>query len=225
MKTQIFILLLFTYLNLPKYPGIWITNGYSGEECTANELAQVSTWQISFTIVNTYEQETGPEEHLTITSHELSSSGIIQVLLTESPNPDNVMWEGEGRVPLHINRRSFTTISNPQGVNLELEHITEGSDNSEVLIWLFINRTDNTYSFNIHDLSVHATTHSVERYLMPDGSLFRENTSEKTERFNLSGSVYDAELTGQCVLTGRETQGHPDNINYKEIEWSISRIQ
>ncbi|TVQ01045.1 MAG: hypothetical protein EA359_14725 [Balneolaceae bacterium] len=225
MKTQIFILLLFTYLNPPIDPGIWITNVYGGEECTADELAQVSSWQISFTIVNTYEQETGPEGHRTITSHQLDASGTIHAVLAESPNPDNVMWEGNYRVPVKIDRSSFTTITNPQGVKIELEHITQGYDYSEALVWFFINRTDNTYSFNVHDLSVYATTHSVERYLMPDGTLFRENTSEKTERFNLSGSVYDSELTGQCLLNGNVEQGIRNNINFKRIEWAISPVQ
>jgi hypothetical protein len=223
MKT--IVLLIFLCLGLLlneekiKFDDIEIT------DCRATSLAEISQWELSITAVNAFQDEFGPDENHTTVTHVLTKTGTFRVLRVESPENNVVSWKGDGAASLNIDRESFTAMINPQGAVVESHHKTTGSGYSDAVLHFYISLQDELYNITMHDAFIEALTVSTQKYLFPDGSLFHENVSEKTERFNLNSTVYDIPLSGECILAGSEEQGTPNNINYRKIEWSLSPVQ
>ncbi|MCC5908228.1 MAG: hypothetical protein JJU13_18575 [Balneolaceae bacterium] len=221
---KIIILLFFPYLSLFLTEGNLIFEDKGITECRAASMADVSQWELSITTVNAFQHEFGPEENHTTVNHELTKTGTFRVVKTKSPDSEIVSWKGAGPASLNIDRESLTIMVNPHGAVVESHHKTTGSGSSDAALHFFISLKDEMYSITMHDAFIEALTVSTQKYLFPDGSLFREDVSEKTERFNLTSTVYDIPLSGECILAGNVEQGIPNNINHRKIEWSLSPV-
>ncbi len=194
-------------------------------ECNAASLANIPEWELSITAVNAYSQEFGPDENHSTVTHELRKTGTFYVIKTEPSGSGIISWEGAGSASLSISRESLTVMINPQGARVESHHQTDDAATSGADVLFYISPADQTYSFTVHDAFIEALTVSTQKYLFPDGTLFREDVEEKTERFNLVSAVYDVPLSGECILEGSDEQGLPDNINHKKIEWSLRPVR
>jgi len=219
------ILILLLNLNSLLYDSLMEPENTVITECSATALANILEWELSITALNAFQHEFGPEENHTTVTHELTKTGTFRVVKTESLDNEIVSWKSVGPASLNIDRESLTIMVNPHGAVVESHHRTTGSGSSGAALHFFISLQDEMYSITMHDAFIEALTVSTQKYLLPDGSLFHENVSEKTERFNLTSTVYDIPLSGECILAGSEEQGIPNNINHRKIEWSLSPVQ